>query len=60
MTTLILIRHGLTDYNAEHRIQGHLDTSLTPEGWSRQSRRQTISPPIIKWTPSIPVTYPAP
>jgi len=32
MVTLILIRHGLTDYNAEGRIQGQLDTALTPQG----------------------------
>lgn len=32
MTTLIIIRHGLTEYNIENRIQGHLDTALTQEG----------------------------
>ena len=32
MVTFILIRHGLTEYNAEHRIQGQLDTRLTQEG----------------------------
>ena len=32
MVTFVLIRHGLTDYNAEHRIQGQLDTALTQEG----------------------------
>ena len=31
-TTLILIRHGETFWNREHRIQGHLDSALTPEG----------------------------
>lgn len=31
-TTLIIIRHGETSWNREHRIQGHLDSKLTPEG----------------------------
>lgn len=31
-TTLIVIRHGETFWNREHRIQGHLDSDLTPEG----------------------------
>lgn len=32
MTTLILIRHGETFWNREHRIQGQLDSALTPAG----------------------------
>ena len=31
-TTLIIIRHAETFWNREHRIQGHLDSKLTPEG----------------------------
>ena len=31
-TTLIIIRHGETVWNRERRIQGHLDSALTPEG----------------------------
>jgi probable phosphoglycerate mutase len=31
-TTLILIRHGETVWNREGRVQGHLDSALTPEG----------------------------
>ena len=31
-TTFIIIRHGETYWNREHRIQGHLDSDLTPEG----------------------------
>jgi probable phosphoglycerate mutase len=32
MTTLILVRHGLTEWNREGRIQGHSDSALTTEG----------------------------
>lgn len=31
-TTLVIIRHGETEWNREGRIQGHLDSALTPEG----------------------------
>jgi probable phosphoglycerate mutase len=31
-TELLLIRHGETAWNAEHRIQGHLDIPLSPHG----------------------------
>ena len=32
MTTLILVRHGETDWNAQHRWQGHSDTRLNDAG----------------------------
>jgi 2,3-bisphosphoglycerate-dependent phosphoglycerate mutase len=31
-TTILLIRHGETAWNAERRLQGHLDIALNPEG----------------------------
>jgi probable phosphoglycerate mutase len=36
-TTILLIRHGETAWNAERRLQGHLDIALNPEG-ERQAR----------------------
>jgi len=36
-TTLLLIRHGETAWNAERRLQGHLDIPLNSEG-ERQAR----------------------
>ena len=37
MTQLILIRHGETLWNTERRMQGQLDSPLTPRGlWQAQ------------------------
>ena len=32
MLTLFLVRHGQTQYNAQHRLQGWCDSPLTPRG----------------------------
>jgi broad specificity phosphatase PhoE len=38
VTTLLLVRHGETDWNAEGRLQGHTDTPLNELG-----RRQALT-----------------
>ena len=38
MTTLLLVRHGETDWNAEGRLQGHTDRPLNERG-RRQAQR---------------------
>ncbi|HEX9171413.1 MAG TPA: histidine phosphatase family protein [Telluria sp.] len=42
ITQLILIRHGETAWNAERRLQGHLDIALNPEG-QRQAAALAIA-----------------
>ena len=37
-TQLLLIRHGATAWNAEHRIQGQLDIPLSPLGMLQSAR----------------------
>jgi probable phosphoglycerate mutase len=32
MTELIFVRHGVTDWNREKRLQGHTDIALNREG----------------------------
>lgn len=38
MPLIYFLRHGQTDYNAERRIQGHLDTPLNDLGRSQAAR----------------------
>ena len=37
MTPIALIRHGPTDWNAEHRLQGRVDRPLSDEGREKVS-----------------------
>lgn len=32
MVTFIIVRHGETDYNKEHRVQGQINSTLTKQG----------------------------
>ncbi|MCX6463097.1 MAG: histidine phosphatase family protein [Pseudonocardiales bacterium] len=45
---LVLLRHGQTDYNATGRMQGHLDSHLTPEGVAQAER---VAPEIARLKP---------
>jgi broad specificity phosphatase PhoE len=46
VTTLLLVRHGETDWNRDHRWQGHSDTPLNDSG-RRQALElaETLDPP---------------
>lgn len=50
---LVLWRHGETDYNAGHRMQGHLDSRLTAVGMA-QARR--AAPLIAAFGPELLLT----
>jgi broad specificity phosphatase PhoE len=52
LSRLVLWRHGETDYNATGRMQGHLDTALTPRGW-HQARRAV--PAVARFHPEVVV-----
>ena len=43
---IYLLRHGLTEYNAQKRYQGQLDIPLSPEGLA-QLRRADIDPKVV-------------
>ena len=43
---IYLLRHGLTEYNAQKRYQGQRDIPLSPEGLA-QLRRADIDPKVV-------------
>jgi 2,3-bisphosphoglycerate-dependent phosphoglycerate mutase/probable phosphoglycerate mutase len=45
---LVLLRHGQTDYNATGRMQGHLESQLTPEGIAQATR---VAPEVARLKP---------
>jgi broad specificity phosphatase PhoE len=49
---LVLWRHGETDYNASGRMQGHLDSALTQNGWNQA--RQAV-PAVARFEPQVVV-----
>lgn len=46
---LVLLRHGQTDYNASGRMQGHLDSHLTPEGLAQAA---VVAPEVARLKPT--------
>ncbi|MGH3451759.1 MAG: histidine phosphatase family protein [Haloechinothrix sp.] len=49
---LVLWRHGETDYNAAGRMQGHLDSALTPVGWNQA---RFAVPALARFAPDLVV-----
>ncbi|OZM74256.1 histidine phosphatase family protein [Amycolatopsis antarctica] len=47
---LVLWRHGETDYNATGRMQGHLDSALTPVGWNQA---RFAAPALARFEPDL-------
>jgi len=45
---LVLLRHGRTDFNVEGRMQGHLDSHLTPDGLAQA---EAVAPDIAALGP---------
>ena len=55
---IYLLRHGLTEYNAQKRYQGQRDIPLSAEGLS-QLRRADIDPKVVYLTPLQRTAQPA-
>ena len=54
--TMVLWRHGVTDWNAEHRFQGcNADLGLNGDGMAQAS---AAAPGVASWNPSAIVTSP--
>ncbi|HUZ16194.1 MAG TPA: histidine phosphatase family protein [Gaiellaceae bacterium] len=53
MTTLLLVRHGETDWNAERRWQGHADVPLNARG---RAQAQTLAEQLAAGEP-VSVVY---
>lgn len=50
VSRLVLWRHGETNYNAEGRMQGHLDSELTPVGWNQA---RFAVPALARFSPDV-------
>ena len=45
------LRHGQTEWNAEHRLQGQLDSPLTAQGRADAARQAEILEPVLATRP---------
>jgi broad specificity phosphatase PhoE len=45
--TLYFVRHGETDWNAEHRLQGQIDTSLNAKGRAQAARNGRVLSEVL-------------
>ncbi|WP_089301794.1 histidine phosphatase family protein [Haloechinothrix alba] len=53
MRRLVLWRHGETEYNAAGRMQGQIDTELTPVGWDQA---RFVVPRLARFAPELVVS----
>ncbi len=50
--TIWFLRHGQTEWNAQHRIQGQLESDLTPLGVAQARDQARLMPPILAQGPA--------
>jgi len=50
--TIWLLRHGQTEWNAEKRIQGQMESCLTPLGIEQAHRQASLMPDILASGPA--------
>ena len=55
MTTLLLVRHGATDWNVQGRLQGATDVALSPVGVEQVRRLRSL---VTAWAPDAVVASP--
>ncbi len=69
MTRLALIRHGVTAWNREGRLQGHRDVPLSPEGRAALAGRRVpacllnwtwVASPLSRCRETLEILYPGP
>ena len=53
---IYLLRHGLTEYNAQKRYQGQRDIPLSPEG-AAQLRKADFDPDVVYVMAEIKVCF---
>ena len=51
-----LLRHGQTEWNAEGRLQGQLDSPLTEKGKAHAQSQAALLPPILARSPEVLVS----